>query len=69
MSPALLAKWCCTNPTDTPAASATVRSEVAAVPCIAKLLNAAFRIRSILEPSSAVIRSSSGSTDIIHTHL
>ena len=31
ISPALLAKWCCTKPTDTPAAAATVRSDVAEV--------------------------------------
>src|ERR1700755_918626 len=69
MSPALFVKWCCTRPTDTPAASATVRNDVADVPYVAKVSNAALRIRSILERSSAVARSSSGSTDIIHTHL
>ena len=49
-----MAKWCCTNPSDTPAAAATPRSDVAAVPCVAKLRNAALRMRSMLRGSTPV---------------
>ena len=47
--PALVAKWCCTNPSDTPAAEATPRSVVAAVPLWAKLSPNAGDISAVAE--------------------
>src|SRR4051794_22133303 len=67
MRPAFVAKWCCTRPSDTPAAAATVRSDVADVPYVAKLFSAASRIRSILAGALAPTPSASGSTVVIHT--
>ena len=49
-----------------PAAAATVRSDVADVPCVAKLASAASRIRSILERALAATRSAAGCSVVIH---
>jgi hypothetical protein len=62
MRAALLAKWCWTSPRDTPAAAATERSEVPDVPCVAKLLSAASRMRSTFRGSSGPVRSDSDLT-------
>ena len=62
IKPALVAKWCCTSPSDTPAAAATPRIVVAAAPFAAKLRSAAARILSMLRGSSAPVRPTSDTT-------